>query len=70
MNRILLLTLVALVLAFATVGLASADGGPHGGYTATSDACAGCHRAHTAVAPKLLVDTGLSLCQSCHEGLL
>jgi predicted CXXCH cytochrome family protein len=66
MNRILLLTLVALVLAFATVGLAAADGGPHGGYTATTDACAGCHRAHTAQAPKLLTVAEQDLCMSCH----
>ena len=66
MNRILLLTLVALVLAFATAGLAAADGGPHGGYTATSDACAGCHRAHTAQAAKLLVVAEGDLCMSCH----
>ncbi len=56
---------VALVLAFA--GSVSANGGPHGGYTATTDACAGCHRAHTAVGPNLLVQTSTyALCMSCH----
>ncbi len=44
-----------------------ADNGPHGGYTATTDACAGCHRAHTAQGNNLLV-TGSStaLCLTCH----
>lgn len=56
---------VALLLAFA--GAVTANGGPHGGYTATTDACAGCHRAHTAVGPNLLVETSTyALCMSCH----
>jgi len=66
MKRIVVLMFVALVLTFATVGLASADGGPHGGYTPTTDACAGCHRAHTAQAPKLLMVPEDALCLSCH----
>jgi predicted CXXCH cytochrome family protein len=56
-----------LVLALFTAGSASADGGPHGGYTATTDGCAGCHRAHTADGPNLLIDDGTyALCVSCH----
>ncbi|MEW6401406.1 MAG: cytochrome c3 family protein [Chloroflexota bacterium] len=44
-----------------------ADNGPHAGYTATTDACAGCHRAHTAIGPSLLVQASVSdLCTSCH----
>lgn len=50
---------------------ASANNGPHAGtFTGTTDACAGCHRAHTGVAAKLL-KTGTSqydLCVSCHDG--
>lgn len=67
MKKLVLVTIVAFVLLFAMVGIASANGGPHGGYTATTDACAGCHRAHTASGAKLLVanDT-TSLCKSCH----
>jgi len=62
---LVLVLAVALVLAFA--GSVSANGGPHGGYTATTDACAGCHRAHTAVGPNLLVQTSTyALCISCH----
>ena len=67
MKRILIVTVVGLVLAFATTGLALANGGPHGGYTPTTDACAGCHRAHTAIGPNLLmVHSGYDLCISCH----
>jgi predicted CXXCH cytochrome family protein len=66
MKKLLLVTGVVLALGLAIVGLASADGGPHGGYTPTTDACAGCHRAHTAVAPRLLTVPVGSLCMSCH----
>ena len=60
------LVLVAFLL-IITVGLASANGGPHGGYTATTDACAGCHRAHTAVGPSLVVASSTYvLCTNCH----
>ncbi len=37
---------VALTLAFG--GVAYANFGPHGGYIDDTDACAGCHRAHTS----------------------
>ncbi len=60
-----------LVLVFAltlvVVVPVSANGGPHGGYNATTDACAGCHRAHTATGPKLLVASSTyALCITCH----
>ena len=67
MKRVLIVIVVGLILAFATTGLALANGGPHGGYTPTTDACAGCHRAHTATGPNLLmVSSGYDLCISCH----
>lgn len=37
---------MTLVLAFG--GVAYANFGPHGGYSQDTDACAGCHRAHTS----------------------
>ncbi len=44
-----------------------ADNGPHGGYTATTDACAGCHRAHTAQGEQLLTaGSSTALCLTCH----
>jgi predicted CXXCH cytochrome family protein len=65
-KRLLVITLVLLLLVLG-VSLASANGGPHGDYTATTDACAGCHRTHTAIGPKLLVSNSTyNLCMSCH----
>jgi predicted CXXCH cytochrome family protein len=62
--------LVALFLAGAgallSVAVASADNGFHGNYTATTTACASCHRAHTAQAAHILRADGLALCLTCH----
>ncbi|MBI3961724.1 MAG: hypothetical protein HY335_03150 [Deinococcus sp.] len=60
--------LALLVGAAALVLPALADGGPHGNFTATTDACAGCHRPHQARAANLLTVSGSSrdLCLSCH----
>lgn len=59
-----------LVLALATVALA--DNGPHGGWTTDNeDACASCHRIHTAQSADgfLLKDADIyTLCMSCHDG--
>ncbi len=67
MKRLLFVVLAACTLALlAMVGVAVADGGPHGGYTPTTDGCAGCHRAHTAQAPLLLTAPVGELCLSCH----
>ncbi len=67
MKRICILIFVGLLLVFAKPHRVSADAGPHGGgYTATTDACAGCHRAHVATAESLLMDTTQTLCLSCH----
>jgi predicted CXXCH cytochrome family protein len=60
------IALAIIVTVFAVSG-AFANNGPHGGYGATTDACAGCHRAHTAAGPKLLVAASTwALCISCH----
>lgn len=68
MKKILFIALVVLGLAlFAANRPTSANGGPHGGYTATTDACAGCHRAHTAAGPQLVMNANTyNLCISCH----
>jgi predicted CXXCH cytochrome family protein len=67
MRRLLLTIFAALAVILGVAGLARADGGPHGGYTPTTDGCAGCHRAHTAGGPNLLVgDSTYDLCISCH----
>lgn len=57
---------LSIVLLLASASPVRADNGPHGGYTATTDACAECHRAHTAGAHSLLVSDTTSLCLSCH----
>ncbi len=67
MKRLLFVLVLALGLALTGYQLAAANGGPHGGYTATTDACAGCHRAHTASGAQLLVaNTTYDLCMTCH----
>jgi len=60
------LILGLLLLLTLPASIVLADNGPHGNYTATTDACAGCHRAHTAVGPKLLVNAVPALCYTCH----
>ncbi len=70
-----ILTLGAAFVAVASLATwsaspASANNGPHGGYTLTTDACAGCHRAHTAIGEELLVaESVYGLCTTCHGGV-
>jgi cytochrome c553 len=51
---IVLVLAMALVLAFS--GVAYANFGAHGGYSQDTDACAGCHRAHTSFSEVEWVD--------------
>jgi predicted CXXCH cytochrome family protein len=68
MNRWYIAPIMAIALALLWVASASADGGPHGGYTQLTYRCAGCHRAHTAEGSHLLKETSaLALCSSCHH---
>ena len=67
MKRILIALVLAAALIVVLAGTAMADNGPHGGYNTITDECAGCHRAHTANAANLLLDTGTyALCITCH----
>ena len=66
MKARLLFAIGLMTLLCLPAGPALADNGPHGGYTPTTDACAGCHRAHTAGAHRLLIDTVSDLCLTCH----
>ena len=67
MKKYLFVFVLVLAAMISTVSLASANGGPHGGYSATTDACAGCHRAHTAPGPRLLLaNSTYDLCVTCH----
>ncbi len=68
MKKILWIMAFAVLLALGIASVASANGGPHGGYTATTDACAGCHRTHTATGANLLVAANTyTLCMTCHD---
>ncbi len=68
MIRLSFIVVAVAVIMVATTSLAMADGGPHGNYTATTDACAACHRAHTGVQAFLLNASGTmtDFCDSCH----
>jgi predicted CXXCH cytochrome family protein len=57
-----------LVLALATT--VTADNGPHGGFNGSTDACASCHRIHSAKGDTNLLVEGTiwALCTSCHDG--
>lgn len=48
MKKYAQIIVLALVIVLATAGVAYANFGPHGGYIGDTDACAGCHRAHTS----------------------
>jgi predicted CXXCH cytochrome family protein len=80
-KRIAFVLLTACAIVFATTGVALANFGPHGGYTSDTDACAECHRAHTAISAvtwtdnqhaqknALLISDSTSMtdfCYACH----
>jgi len=66
MKKIMFALALATILLVATASLAFANGGPHGGFTATTDVCASCHRTHTATFGRLLTVNPATLCTSCH----
>ncbi|GAB4281387.1 MAG: c-type cytochrome OmcS [Coriobacteriia bacterium] len=49
-KRLGLIIALALAITVVSGGIAFANFGPHGGYQKDTDACAGCHRAHTSFA--------------------
>lgn len=70
MKKLLIALVLGSLLVLALTTIALADNGPHGGFTATTDACAGCHRIHSAqYGDMLLVEADIYLlCVSCHDG--
>ena len=56
LKRFSIVLALALALCLAFVGSAYANFGPHGGYVNDTDACAGCHRAHTSFSPVTWTD--------------
>ena len=81
-KRFLLIAILAVVAAVVlTPGVAFANYSVHGSYTMSTDACAGCHRAHTAassitwtrqmptIGSALLLGTATTIdefCYTCH----
>lgn len=81
-KRVSFVLALAAVLCFVFAGAAFANFGPHGGYADDTDACAGCHRAHTSFstvgwedglgtehASALLVGSSTTMtffCNACH----
>lgn len=63
-----LILVVALAAVFVLALAAPALATTHGNYSTTTDACAGCHVAHAAQAPKLLKmgPTQTQFCYMCH----
>jgi len=70
MRKLILATVLALALLLVMGYTVMADNGPHGSFTATTDACASCHRAHSAQYGNngLLITNPEALCLSCHDG--
>lgn len=67
MKKLLVALLVIGLIVAVNVQSASANNGPHGGYADATDACAGCHRAHSSQNNNLLdYTTTQLLCYSCH----
>jgi len=54
--RFLSILVVAFAVLFLMSGIAQANFAIHGGYLADTDACAGCHRAHTATSAVTWID--------------
>jgi predicted CXXCH cytochrome family protein len=52
-----ILIAAAMIAVVVAPGVALANMGPHGGYIENTEACAGCHRAHTAPSSITWVDT-------------
>lgn len=71
MKKLFFALLLGSLFLLAAVTVVMADNGPHGSFTATTDACASCHRAHSASygSNALTITDTESLCLSCHGGL-
>jgi len=71
MKKLLLAVVLGLLLVAAFTTLALADNGPHGGFNGSTEACASCHRAHSAVSTNgflLVANDVYTLCTNCHDG--
>ena len=66
MKKLSIILAMAAIVVLATAGSAFANFGPHGGYALDTDACAGCHRAHTSFSDVQWQDAG----KNNHSALL
>lgn len=58
MKKLLIVAVLAMALTLGMTGIAMANFAIHGGYLVDTDACAGCHRAHTAMSSVTWSDSG------------
>ncbi|MCL4499284.1 MAG: hypothetical protein M1335_03450 [Chloroflexi bacterium] len=66
MKRVLVSGIVLIVIYLTLSGIAFATY-PHGDFASNPDACAACHRMHTATAKNLIKDpNGAAMCNTCH----
>lgn len=68
LKRVSLVLIMALALTLAFSATAYANFGPHGGYLDDTDACAGCHRAHTSFLELTWTDDTIAAAE--HSALL
>ena len=71
MKKLLIALALGLIFVLALATTVLADNGPHGGFNGSTEACASCHRAHSAVSNDgfLLVASDVyTLCTNCHDG--
>ena len=69
-TRVTLITVCSMFL-FLWMGRIAFAGYPHGDFSSSPDACAACHRMHTATALNLIKDpTGGGVCKTCHSAAL
>ncbi len=81
MRKTIIFLIVATTFVLMFSGIAIANNGPHlggavlpsvsGGFDQDTDACAGCHRAHTGLQAGLLNDgtSSYAFCVTCHNGI-
>ncbi|MEI6289223.1 MAG: cytochrome c3 family protein, partial [Chloroflexota bacterium] len=71
MKKLLFAVVLVLLILAALSSTALADNGPHGRFNGSTDACASCHRIHSAVSGdgmQLVHSEVYDLCTACHDG--
>lgn len=71
MKKLLIALALGLIFVLALATTVLADNGPHGGFNGSTEACASCHRAHSAQSADgflLVANDVFTLCTNCHDG--